>query len=71
MKLPRNVDGADAVKALIRLGFQFERQKGSHMILRRGPNVVVVPNHRPILVGTLAKLLREAGVSIEEFVEKL
>ena len=70
-KLPRNVDGTEAARALIRLGFRFDRRRGSHVILLRGPKMAVVPDHHPIKVGTLAKILREAEVSLEEFLEKL
>ncbi len=66
-KLPR-VSGGEAVRALERLGFSVVRQRGSHIIMRRGASGCVVPNHREIKVGTLAGVLRQAGVSPEEFI---
>ena len=69
-KLPR-VSGAEAVKALERLGFEVVRQKGSHIVMRRGAVGCVVPNHREVKMGTLAGLLRQAGVSAEEFISQL
>jgi predicted RNA binding protein YcfA (HicA-like mRNA interferase family) len=66
-KLPR-LSGAEAVRALERLGFSVVRQRGSHIIMRRGSSGCVVPNHREIKVGTLAGVLRQAGVSPEEFI---
>ena len=69
-KLPR-VSGAVAVSALQRLGFEVTRQRGSHIVMRRGSSGCVVPNHREVKVGTLAGALRQAGVSVEEFISAL
>lgn len=69
-KLP-HVSGEQALRALQRLGFEVARQKGSHIILRRGSSGCVVPNHREIKVGTLAGILRQAGVTPEEFIAAL
>ena len=72
MKLPRDVHGADAVKALRRLGFITARQKGSHHILQNAEGrIVVVPMHKPIKLGTLKSLIEMAGVSPEAFVAEL
>jgi predicted RNA binding protein YcfA (HicA-like mRNA interferase family) len=65
-KLP-SVSGDKAVKALKRLGFVYLRQKGSHAILRRGSQGCVVPMHREINQGTLRGVLKQAGVTDEEF----
>lgn len=70
-KLPRGVSGAEAVKALERLGFVAVRQRGSHIVMRRGASGCLVPNHREIKTGTLAGVLRQTGVSIEEFSAEL
>ena len=71
MKVPRDVNGADAVKALCRLGFEVRRQTGSHLIMRKGGRTVVVPMHKPIKPGTLSGLIEQAGVSIEAFCAEL
>ncbi len=68
--LPR-VSGAEAVRALEHLGFVVLRQRGSHVILRRGATGCVVPNHRELKIGTLTGLLKQAGVSAEEFLDAL
>jgi hypothetical protein len=39
--------------------------------MRRGASGFLVPNHREIKTGTLAGVLRQAGVSVEEFTAKL
>lgn len=69
-KLP-HVSGSEAVRALQRLGFEIMRQRGSHIVMRRGSSGCVVPNHREIKVGTLSGVLRQAGVSAEEFMAAL
>ena len=65
------VSGAKVAKALERLGFIRQRQKGSHLVLRRGSNVCVVPMHREVDQGTLRGVLRQAAISPEEFMENL
>ena len=69
-KLPC-VSGAKVVKALERLGFVRQRQKGSHLVMRRSSDVCVVPMHREVDQGTLRGVLRQANVTPEEFVENL
>ena len=59
-KLPR-ISGAEAVKALGKLGFEKARQSGSHLVMRRGPKGCVVPLHAELKVGTLAGLLPSGG----------
>ena len=69
-KLPR-VSGAEAVRALERLGFSKVRQSGSHLVMRRGERGCVVPMHSELKVGTLAGVLRQAEVSAEDFIAAL
>ena len=68
--MPRT-SGADAIRALQRLGFEKVRQNGSHVVLRRGSKGCVVPMHPELKTGTLAGLLRQADISIYEFIENL
>jgi predicted RNA binding protein YcfA (HicA-like mRNA interferase family) len=65
------VSGAEAVRALERLGFVVVRQRGSHLILRRESTGCVVPNRRELKTGTLAGILKQAEVSADEFVAAL
>jgi len=65
-KLPQ-VSGRDVVAALGRLGFEKVRQKGSHVMMRKGSHGTVVPLHDPLKAGTLAGILRQADVSRDEF----
>jgi predicted RNA binding protein YcfA (HicA-like mRNA interferase family) len=69
-KLP-HVSGTEIVRALERLGFEQTRQRGSHVVLRRGPAICVVPLHKEVKTGTLAGLLRQAQVSPDEFMRTL
>jgi predicted RNA binding protein YcfA (HicA-like mRNA interferase family) len=68
--LPR-ISGREAVAAFRRLGYEVDRQRGSHIILRQSqpPNRrLTVPDHRELAKGTLRALIREAGVTLEEFI---
>lgn len=69
-KLPV-VSGAEAIRAFERMGFSVVRQRGSHLVLRRAESGCVVPNHREIKIGTLVGILKQAGVSGEEFLKAL
>ncbi|WP_018501428.1 type II toxin-antitoxin system HicA family toxin [Parafrankia discariae] len=65
--LPR-VSGAKVVKALGCAGFEEVATRGSHCKLRHKENarVVIVPLHRELATGTLASVLRQAGIDAEE-----
>ena len=69
-KLPR-IGGAECIKVLQRLGFLVARQRGSHVVMRRNDRGCVVPLHRELKVGTLHGVLKQAGVTSEEFVAAL
>ena len=71
MKLPRDVSGGEAVKALRRLGFEVTRQYGSHIRMSQDVRRVPIPNHRTIHPKILQSALRQAGVGLEEFVVNL
>ena len=60
--------------AFRRLGYEVDRQKGSHIVLRnaRPPHRrLTVPDHRELATGTLRALIREAGVTVEQFIALL
>ena len=60
--------------ALAKLGYELDRQRGSHMVLRcsRPPyRRVVVPDHREVAKGTLRAIIRETGLTVEAFQELL
>jgi predicted RNA binding protein YcfA (HicA-like mRNA interferase family) len=64
----------EVIRRLKRAGFEVVAQRGSHVKLARatsgGVRTAVVPHHREVAAGTLRSILRQAGLSIDEF-EKL
>ena len=71
-KLPR-VSGKEMLRFLGREGFVVIRVRGSHHVLARGESDTVVPVHgnRVMAVGTLRKILRDIGLTPDEFEERL
>jgi predicted RNA binding protein YcfA (HicA-like mRNA interferase family) len=71
-KLPV-ISGRDARRIFEKMGWTFNRQRGSHMILVKAgvPVNLSVPDHRELDRGLLRGLIRDAGMSIEEFVSLL
>jgi predicted RNA binding protein YcfA (HicA-like mRNA interferase family) len=72
-KLPTDLSGREVRAALERAGFVFRRQSGSHMILRReSPNArVVVPDHKQVRAGTLRRIITDAAMTVEQFMQLL
>lgn len=64
-----SISGHDAVKAFGRAGFELARQRGSHAILKKEahPVLLSVPLHDKLKRGTLRHLIRDSGLSVEEF----
>jgi predicted RNA binding protein YcfA (HicA-like mRNA interferase family) len=74
MRLPRDIDGPQLVKALSVLGYVATRQKGSHIrvtTLRDGENHEVIPYHDPIKTGTLASILKRIAAHHRMTVDEL
>ena len=73
MKVPSDLSGQALCRALERVGFVFQRQKGSHMILRRDDPYarVVIPDHKTLRIGTLKQILNEASITVEQLKELL
>jgi predicted RNA binding protein YcfA (HicA-like mRNA interferase family) len=66
------VFGDDFVRALRTLGYEIERMRGSHMMLRcLGRRPLTVPRHRELDRKTLRGLIRDAGLTVEEFTDLL
>ena len=73
MKLPV-ISGRQAVAAFRQLGYELDVQQGSHMIIRRDEpphRRLSIPDHKELGKGTLRALIRESGLTVEEFVELL
>ena len=73
-RLPR-ISGEVVVKALIKIGYNVVRQKGSHLRLKDSDNPshkpITVPLHKFIKPGLLRRIIKDAGLSVEEFIELL
>jgi predicted RNA binding protein YcfA (HicA-like mRNA interferase family) len=67
------VSGREARRAFERTGWVFNRQRGSHMVLIRPgmPINLSIPDHRELDRGLLRGLIRDAGMSVAEFVALL
>ena len=64
------VSGRLAVQAFGKIGYRVDHQTGSHLILRHEElphRRLTVPNHGDLAKGTLRSLIREAGLTVEEF----
>ena len=71
MSVLSRISGCDVAAAFRKLGYEFDRQRGSHIILRHSQppyRRLTVPDHREVAKGTLRALIREAGITVEEFV---
>jgi predicted RNA binding protein YcfA (HicA-like mRNA interferase family) len=53
------------------MGFIQVRQRGSHVVMRSGERGCVVPLHRELKTGTLRGILKQADVSVNEFVDAM
>jgi predicted RNA binding protein YcfA (HicA-like mRNA interferase family) len=64
--------GSDAVTAFGKIGYAVDHQTGSHIILRHSSGRrLTLPNRRELAKGTLRALIREGGLTKEQFAELL
>ena len=68
-----NLSAKDVVKAFRRAGWQATTQVGSHLhLVKPGHRAhLSIPMHREIAVGTLRSLIRDAGMTVDEFLALL
>ena len=59
-----------ASSALEKAGFHVVRQ-GKHIIMSNGIRTVTIPRHNPVNSYTMGKIIRDAGLTIEQFKELL
>ncbi|MGH7598423.1 MAG: type II toxin-antitoxin system HicA family toxin [bacterium] len=64
-KLP-GINHLQALKALEKAGFHIARQ-GKHIVMSDGVHFVTVPRHNPVNAFTMAGIVRDAGLTIDEF----
>lgn len=65
-----HLSGMEIVGVFRRMGFVAARQRGSHVVLRRGDRGCVVPMHREVAVGTLRSAIKQAGITPEDFLKE-
>jgi predicted RNA binding protein YcfA (HicA-like mRNA interferase family) len=72
-RLPRDVSGQECIKVLEKVGFVVHTRKGSHVTMKREnpPARVTVPDHRTLQTGMLRGIIRQAGMTVQEFVDLL
>jgi predicted RNA binding protein YcfA (HicA-like mRNA interferase family) len=68
-----NISGQEAAAAFGKDGWEFVRQRGSHMILVKPGSIasLSIPDHKELAKGTLRSLIRAAGLTVERFIELL
>lgn len=64
-KVP-GVNHQDAVRALEKAGFRIVRQ-GKHIVMSDEIRIVTVPRHNPVNAFTMGGIVRDSGLSVEEF----
>jgi predicted RNA binding protein YcfA (HicA-like mRNA interferase family) len=65
-----NISGKQAVKIFENFGYAVDHQTGSHIILwHESKPILSVPNHKELAPGLLRSLIRQAGITVDEFLE--
>jgi predicted RNA binding protein YcfA (HicA-like mRNA interferase family) len=64
-KIP-GVNHLDAVRALEKAGFRIARQ-GRHIVMTDGVRILTIPRHNPVNAHTLGGIVRDAGLTAEQF----
>ena len=64
-KIP-GVNHLDAVRALQKAGFVIARQ-GKHIVMSNGTRILTIPRHNPVNAFTLGGIVRDAGLTIDQF----
>ena len=68
-RLPQ-LSGREVVRALRKLGYENDHQRGSHIVLRQSSyphRRIVVPDDETVAKGTLRGIIREIGLTVEQF----
>jgi predicted RNA binding protein YcfA (HicA-like mRNA interferase family) len=67
------LSGSQIRRAFEKDGWEFSRQRGSHMILVKEGSMATlsVPNHKEVARGTLRSLIRASGLTVDEFLNLL
>jgi predicted RNA binding protein YcfA (HicA-like mRNA interferase family) len=68
-KIP-GINHQDAVRVLQKAGFRIARQ-GKHIVMTDGVRIVTIPRHNPVNAFTMGGIVRDAGLTEDEFRELL
>jgi len=68
-KIP-GINHLDAVRALQKADFRIVRQ-GKHIVMSDGSRILTVPRHNPVNAYTMGGIVRDAGLTVEEFKDLL
>lgn len=74
MKIPRNLSGMEVIKVLVKhYDWEIYRRQGSHVTLKKKSEaeILTVPLHANLDVGTFLAILRKANIEKEDFLKKL
>ena len=64
------INHLEAVRALKKAGFSIIRQ-GKHIVMSDGVHVVTIPRHNPVNAFTMGGIVRDAGLTPEQFLDLL
>jgi predicted RNA binding protein YcfA (HicA-like mRNA interferase family) len=56
-----------AVRALEKAGFQVIRKGSRHIVMTKGTRFVTIPRHDPVNALTMGGIVKDAGLTVEEF----
>lgn len=66
-----NISGKEAVKIFEKFGYILDHQTGSHIILwHESKSILSVPNHKELAPGLLRSLIRQAEITVDEFLAR-
>ena len=66
MSKPAGINHLVAVRAVEKAGFQLIRQ-GKHIVISNGERLVTIPRNNPIKAFTMGGIIKDAGLSVEQF----
>ena len=64
------INHLDAVRVLAKAGFRIARQ-GKHIVLTDGQRILTIPRHNPVNAFTMGGIVRDAGLTVEQFRDSL
>ena len=64
-KLP-GINHLEAVRALEKAGFRIARQ-GKHIVMTDGTRIITIPRHNPVNAITMGNIIKDSGLTLEEF----